>query len=285
MSLSSLFLHGCSLPVACHGAGQPVILLHGSASAGAQWRDLAEQLGRRFRVLAPDLWGWGAAPAWPGACEFSLAQEAAVVHALLDQLGQPAHLVGHSYGGATALHAARSRAGDLLSLTLIEPAAFHLLRDGDEIDQAALRDFAELTAGVTRAAGRGDYLRGFGFFVDYWNGFGTWDALSPERRTLMARGMGKLAIEAHATLGDLLRIEDFPEPAVPTLLVRGSRTTLPARRVSDRLARAWPGARQAVIEGAGHMAPFTHRREVNDLIAAHVTAAAGEPVDDVLLCP
>ncbi|TMH69675.1 MAG: alpha/beta fold hydrolase, partial [Betaproteobacteria bacterium] len=57
---------------------QPIVLLHCSGSSGAQWRALAAQLGEHYRVLAPDLIGYGAAAPWSGS-EFCLAQEAAAV--------------------------------------------------------------------------------------------------------------------------------------------------------------------------------------------------------------
>jgi pimeloyl-ACP methyl ester carboxylesterase len=60
----------------------------------------------------------------------------------------------------------------------------------------------------------------------------------------------------------------------PTLLMQGSATALPTRRICDRLARTLPGASTTTIRGAGHMSPLTHRDEVNDLIVAHLDANA-----------
>src|SRR5688572_6699464 len=82
------------------GRGEPVVLLHSSASSGAQWRALAERLSSRYRVIAPDLYGYGATAHWPGQGPFHLEREAEIVEALLARVGEPAHLVGHSYGGA-----------------------------------------------------------------------------------------------------------------------------------------------------------------------------------------
>src|SRR5262245_40305747 len=112
---------------------EPVVLLHSSGASGAQWRTLAEQLGERYHVVAPDLYGYGASAPWPGHGPFSLAHEAEIVHALLDRLGERVHLVGHSYGGAVALHVARLHSERLRSLALIEPVAFHLLHERVEV--------------------------------------------------------------------------------------------------------------------------------------------------------
>src|SRR5512138_3457520 len=102
---------------------QPVILLHCSGSSGAQWRTLASTLEARHLVAAPDLIGYGSAAPWTGRAPFSLAQEAGPILSLIGTLGEPVHLVGHSYGGAVALHIALTRPELVRSLTLIEPAA------------------------------------------------------------------------------------------------------------------------------------------------------------------
>ena len=57
------------------------------------------------------------------------------MHALLGRLDQPAHLVGHTCGGAVALSVARNRSDLLRSLTVVEPVAFHLLRGGGASDE------------------------------------------------------------------------------------------------------------------------------------------------------
>lgn len=251
---------------------ETVVLLHCSGSSGAQWRALAAKLAGRYAVAAPDLIGYGAAAPWPGQHEFGLAQEAAPVLDILGRLGEPAHLVGHSYGGAVALHIARTRPALLSSLTLIEPSAFHLLRGGDEIDSAALREISEVAADAKAGLARGDYLRAFGRFVDYWSGPGSWAAMPAERRVAFAPQLAKVALDFRALFNEPVRIEDLREIAPPTLLVQGGCTTLPSRCVCKRLRDVLPAARLKVVQGAGHMLPLTHRDQVNALIAAHIDA-------------
>jgi pimeloyl-ACP methyl ester carboxylesterase len=245
------------------GSGDAVVLLHSSASSGAQWRSLAAQLSERYRVLAPDLYGYGASAAWPGHAPFALAHEAEIVHALLDQVGTQAHLVGHSYGGAVALHAARTRAGRFLSLVLIEPVAFYLLADRAEIAAVAER--------VRRAVASGEYLDGCRDFYEYWSGPGSWDAVSPARRQAMAPLMAKVAIEFHAAFNEPAGLADHCRIAVPTLLLLGEHSPHPTRRICELLAATLRDARLRIVEGAGHMSPLTHRDAVNALIAEHLS--------------
>jgi pimeloyl-ACP methyl ester carboxylesterase len=251
---------------------EPVVLLHCSGSSGAQWRALAARLAPRYRVLEPDLIGYGEAPPWSGGGRFNLAREAAPIRSLLGRLKAPAHLVGHSYGGAVALHLARTRPELVSSLTLVEPSAFHLLRNGDATDLAALREITDVAADALAALAVGDYSGGFGRFVDYWSGPGSWDEMSPQKRAAFAPQLAKVVLDFHALLSEPAELEDVCDIELPTLLVQGGCTRLPSRCVCARLRMALPEALFRVIQGAGHMSPVTHREQVKALIAAHIEA-------------
>jgi pimeloyl-ACP methyl ester carboxylesterase len=265
--MPSLEVSGSRVEYLEQGSGEAVVLLHSSGASGAQWRALAERLSARYRVIAPDLYGYGATAQWPGRGVFSLAHEAEIVHAMLGRVGEPAHLVGHSYGGAVALHVARLRSALLRSLTVIEPVAFHLLGDRSEIVAVADR--------VAQCVACGDYLRGCGSFVDYWSGPGSWDATPAAKRDAMAARLAKVALDFHATLNEPARLEDFRDLPVPTLVLQGTSSPLPTRRICELLAGVLPDAQLVTIEGAGHMAPLTHRERVNALIAAHIEVNSG----------
>ncbi len=78
-----------------------VLLIHSSGFNARQWRRLAESL-RDYRVLMPNLLGYDAP--WTGP--FHFRQD---VEHLAAQLTEPAHIVGHSYGGFLALQLALAR--------------------------------------------------------------------------------------------------------------------------------------------------------------------------------
>ena len=253
----------------------PVVLLHCSGSSGAQWRMFAARLSPRHRVLAPDLIGYGASPAWSGG-EFSLAREAAAIRSLIGRLDRPVHLVGHSYGGAVALHIARTRPERLRSLTLVEPSAFHLLRNGDATDLAALREITAVAADARDALAIGDWNDGFGRFVDYWSGPGSWAGMAAEKRLAFAPQLAKVALDFHALFNEPAELEDVRDIALPTLLLQGGCTTLPSRRVCARLRAALPAATFRIVPGAGHMMPITHREEVNGHVTSHIAGCTTE---------
>ena len=88
------------------GAGEPVLLLHGSGpgvSAWANWRLVIPRLAENFRVIAPDIAGFGFTER-PEGIHYEM--ETWLKHALdfLDalEIGQ-AHVIGNSFGGALAV--------------------------------------------------------------------------------------------------------------------------------------------------------------------------------------
>lgn len=88
------------------GSGPNVVLLHGSGpgvSAWANWRLTIPALERQFRVIAPDIVGFGFTER-PAGITWNLSTWCRHLHALLDALDvAQADLVGNSFGGALAL--------------------------------------------------------------------------------------------------------------------------------------------------------------------------------------
>ena len=266
---------GISLKYFAAGTGEPVVLLHCTAGSGRQWAAMVEALRPDFRVIAPDLCGYGGTTHWPGNGSFNLAVEADLIAALLDMLGNPAHIVGHSYGGAVALQFASRYPRYLKTLTLIEPASFHLLRDGDDIDERAFRQISEVGATIANAVNCGDYQGGMRRFVDYWGGDGTWEALPDSQRLALAARIGKVTLDFWGTLNDPMRRADLASLKMPTLVVSGGQSPLPTQRICFHLARMISEVTVRTVASAGHMLPFTHFGEVLPLIAEHCGARRG----------
>ena len=97
-----------------------VIALHCSGAGAAQWRQLGETLGPAYQLFAPEHYGCERTGPWSGKHAFTLADEAEKTIDLIDRSERKVHLVGHSYGGGVALHAALARPGRIASLALYE---------------------------------------------------------------------------------------------------------------------------------------------------------------------
>lgn len=104
------------------GSGDPVVLIHGALVADA-FRPLlrVESLTRRYRLLLYHRRGYAGSSKVAGS--LSIERQATDCFDLLNALGLgPAHVVGHSFGGAVALQLTLDFPELVHSLTLIEPA-------------------------------------------------------------------------------------------------------------------------------------------------------------------
>jgi pimeloyl-ACP methyl ester carboxylesterase len=255
-------------------AKQTVLLVHSGGFTSRQWRKLVEALAPRFYVLAPDLIGYGEAAPWPKGEPFHFRQDVEYLESLLDVSGEPAHLVGHSYGGFLALQLALRRPELVRSIAAYEPVAFGIL---DEVDDAdALRALRLVRQEWTPDASGADegWLRDF---VDWWNGEGAWQRLAEETRASMRAVGWKVFQEVITLAADRTDRATYATIDVPTLILGGEKTPLTERRVVEMLGAALPHAAARIFPGVGHMAPISHASLVNEAIAAHLMAAAAEP--------
>jgi pimeloyl-ACP methyl ester carboxylesterase len=260
------------------GAGDPLVLLHCSASSSKAWASLIEVIGGAFRVIAPDQWGCGFSDPWIGEAAFGLEDEARPIIELIAQVGQPVHLVGHSYGGGVALHIAHRRPDLIESLVLIEPSAFQLLRHGGDMDRERFREIHALASALGRAITTGSYWEGMQRFVDYWSGESAWSAMSRDTRVTMSKRLGKVVLDFRALFEEPSTTADFRMLPFPVLMICGDLSPAPSRRIVDLLSAAIARARIVRISGAGHMSPLSHPHAINAVIAAHLKGwlAAGD---------
>lgn len=260
-------------------AGLPAVLcLHSSASLGRQWSALAESLAGAHRVVAPDLLGYGAAPDWRDERALSLDDEARAIEPLIAAEPAGMHLVGHSFGGALALHLALRNPGRVRSVTLYEPVLFNLIQD-EPAARAAAVEIAAVRIAVRRAvySGRPDHAAQV--FVDYWSGLGAWRALPEKRRAAFVARMRKVDAEFDAVFYNATGLAAYRRIKVPVLAMLGAITRQPPRAILDLLCTVLPDVRRVEIAGAGHLGPLTHAAEVNDRIRDFlVDQAAGAPL-------
>jgi pimeloyl-ACP methyl ester carboxylesterase len=246
-----------------------VILCHCSSASHKEWLPLIQELTPDWRVLAPDFIGYGQSEMWPGDRLFSGQADVDVLLALAERSDQPLHLVGHSYGGALALHAALNLGEKVKSLTLVEPVSFNLLRVEGRPEWAEIE---RLGSAVLSAVADGKDRDAAAAFMRYWLGRLRW-WLAPEKfKAAITATIRKVALEFTIVLDEETKLGDYASVEAPTLLIAGTKTRAPARAVVDLLGSAVPSAEIKLLKGAGHMSPFTHPDALNRLILDHLAA-------------
>ena len=125
--------NGISLYVEEHGDGDPVLLLHGWPDSARLWRHQVPALmANGYRVITPDLRGFGRSERPAEVRSYGLQNVVGDVRALLDLLEVPAaHVVGHDWGAAVAWFTAimcPDRVRTLTSISVPHPLSPSTLR-------------------------------------------------------------------------------------------------------------------------------------------------------------
>ncbi|MCK6452864.1 MAG: alpha/beta fold hydrolase [Alphaproteobacteria bacterium] len=256
------------------GDGQPILLVHGSATSRRFWNPIAAELTARHRVLAVDLFGYGESAPWPAERMLTPADEGALIDAVAARAGGPVHLVGHSYGGALAAEYAARNPGRVASLVLIEPSAFNLLRAAE--DAAIRAEIEDLALAHIALVLHGRLAEAAELFMTYWVGTEAWRAMPEARRRAIVAAMPKVAAEWRLICFRLGGIATYARLPRWTTLICGGATKRPSRRIVELVRAFLPDAGYAEIAGAAHMAPLTHPAAVTAAIAAHLAGAAAE---------
>jgi len=252
------------------GAGPAVLFLPGSFGTGAGWKHVLGHLGERYRVVTTSLLGYGATPEVRPDGNATMAQQTAVIDAIIERIGEPPHVVAHSFGGLAALaHAVSGRKG-VAGLVLVEANPLGLLRVLGELDHYAMftamtdRYFAEVAAGRADAAGR---------VIDFYGGPGTFDAMPAKVREYV---VATTAVNVRDwTSGTPFEpdAETLRSIEVPTTVVRGGAGHPAMLRIAELLHRNIPAARLVTIDAGSHFLPSTHPAELAALVREHVDDA------------
>ena len=99
------------------GEGPPLVLVHGTTADHSRWAPVLQAFERHFSVCAVDRRGRGGSG---DSEEYALEREFEDVAAVVDSLGEPVNLLGHSYGAVCALEAALLTS-NVRKLVLYEP--------------------------------------------------------------------------------------------------------------------------------------------------------------------
>ncbi|MBF6059210.1 alpha/beta hydrolase [Nocardia terpenica] len=101
------------------GQGVPLVIVHGSIATTDMYRGIADLLAPHYRVVLMERREYGPSGTGPRPCDFT--RQAADLAAVLDAMGEPAFVFGHSFGGLVALHA-MSDSPAVPRLALYEPS-------------------------------------------------------------------------------------------------------------------------------------------------------------------
>jgi 3-oxoadipate enol-lactonase len=241
------------------GEGPPVLFLHGIGGNRTNWRDQLLACAHGYRAIAWDARGYGQSDDYQGALDFGNFADDMI--RLLDHLGVArAHLVGLSMGGritqdlyfrypgrVATMVLCDTFPGTTPTLPLEERKAFINLRKGPLIAGKSLREMAEPLARSLLSANAGPAH--FERLVD----------------SVAALHKASYIKTIEATMG-YDRAVDISTISVPVQLIYGAEDRLTPPAIGQEMQRQIPGARLAVIEGAGHLVNIERGEEFNQVL-------------------
>ena len=238
------------------GAGQAVLFLHGLGGSRTSWEPQLAGLRDAFRCIAWDMPGYGAsAPAEP----LTFAAVADAVVRLLDAAAvERAHLVGESFGGMHALHAALHHPDRVGQLVLANTSpAFGL--DGTDPDAWRAARLAPLDAGLTPADIAEQVLTSV-----------AGPSLDADILAMRVAGFARIPADGLRAAVECLPshnvLDRLAEIKAPALVVAGELDAETPVAYSRFLADGMQDAELVVLEGIGHLAVSEAPDRVNRLV-------------------
>ncbi len=247
------------LHVVEHGSGMPIVLVHGFPLDHSMWDAQIDVLGRQWRIIAPDLRGFGRSQVTPGTA--SMEQMADDVAAMLDALviDQPVVFVGLSMGGYVAFQFQRKYRDRLRALVLCDTRS---AADTPEAVKARHATVEQLQSGGISAVIEAMMPKLFGPAAldgpseDVVSMREVMLSCAPEGMAAALRGMAARD-DATAALGEI---------GVPTLVLVGEHDAISPVDEMRAIAQAVPNAEFVVIPASGHMSPVENPTAFNEAI-------------------
>lgn len=239
--------------------GLPVVLLHAFPMSGAMWEPQREAL-RSFRVLAPDLPGFGATPP---AGPWTIEGAADAVAALLDEAGiAKAAVVGLSMGGYAALRLAAAHPAKVRALALCDTRA--------EPDAPENKLKRKAAAEFVRANG-----------VDAFLGPFLKDAVHRQDAAAFLRGVAAKS-SPDAVIAALSALAERPDAVpglaritVPTAVLVGTHDKITPLPLSEAMRSRIPGAELHLIPDAGHFSNAENPAAFNERLVSFLRRLEG----------
>ncbi len=235
------------------GSGPPLVLLHGGTGSWTHWIHNVLPLSETRSVWVPDMPGFGESAAPPKGA--GVATIAGILADGIERLAAgPVELAGFSFGGLVAGNLAADRPGLVKRLVLVGAGGLGL-RDGKKLPLVAwrhLKDEAE------RMAAHRHNLAGLML----------WDEARIDALALHIQSTNAQRSRINSgpfSRGDVL-LEPLSRVKAPVDGIWGRHDTTAGGRMAEIgpiLRRTWPAARLAIVEDAGHWAPYEQPERLN----------------------
>jgi pimeloyl-ACP methyl ester carboxylesterase len=211
---------------------EPVVMIHGNSESSRAWTCWVPHLARHYRVIRPDLPGFGASPE-PAEYGWTAAELAADIGRFLDALKiERCHLIGAKYGGSACMRLAIDQPSRLRSLCLFgSPVRGSGSGNADLIRTKGVQRWAAETMRARLGSSASEVQ------LKWW------------ADELMGKTSSRAAFNASASRIDMELENELPRITAPTLIVTTQESGLQSVEAVERYAAKIPVSRVIVMPG------------------------------------
>lgn len=245
------------------GSGPAVLFIPGSYSTNAAWRPMQNALPDIFKIISTNLCGYGDTSETRTLQNFGMDHELHIIKTIAEHVGEPLHLVGHSFGATVALAVALSGAVDVLSLSLFEPNPIDILQANG---QTGLFNQTRERSDAFEAAYLSGDINAPRLIIDFWAGLGAFDGMPEGAQSYCRSHAFTNVLDWYTDYTFTASLADYEELDIPALLVRGSDSNPAMVAMTGALCDSICNNQAAVVEGASHSLIMTHAQECADIL-------------------
>jgi len=244
------------------GQGRPLLLVHGFPLDHSMWRFQFEVLARDYKVIAPDLRGFGQTTR--GTASVSMKQFAEDLVGLLEALSinDPVTYCGLSMGGYIGWEFWRNFPDRLCRLIQCDTRSI-----GDT--ELIARGRRQMAGRITEQGPNGSALAAETMIPKLFSEYSA--QAVPERvsqlKKVIANSDHQMIAETQLALATRADVTTWlPDIDIPALLICGEHDAISPAEEMKVIADAMPNVKLEIIENVGHMAPLEHPLAVNNVI-------------------
>jgi esterase len=251
-TMQTIHVNGYDMAYLEVGEGRPLVCVHGTLGDFRTWSAVLGPLSKRHRVITVSLRHFFPAH-WDGVGDdYRMAQHIADLIGFIEKRGDgPVDLMGHSRGGHIAFRVAQQRPELLRKLVLAEPGGELDITLDPAADAAGPAQRAARFAASAAKVADGDIDGGLKSFFETIEGEGTWARLAAAPKQQLRDNAFTLIGQVNEDRKPYTKAE-AQSITTPTLFVGGADTRGSLAAVLRALAPQVPGAKTAMISGAGH---------------------------------
>lgn len=250
-------------PAASPSSAPPLVIVHGLYGSARNWNVIARRLADIRDVIAVDQRNHGESPHF---ATHSYPDMAADIAEVIESIGQPVDLMGHSMGGKAAMQLALTGGEHIRRLIVADIAPFAYKHDQTQYARAMLGlDLSDLKA-------RSEADRRLSAVIDD----PALRAFFLQSLDLKAEGGPRWRLNLEVLAAEMPKIVGWPDTmgefTKPTLFLTGADSTYVRPENRDTIRRLFPSARFAKIPGAGHWLHADKPREFEETVRVFLTA-------------